>query len=338
MVKLNKKAKKIIYIAIPLIIVLIVATILVSGKNKKRDAANHPNNETMMQEQANVYLLSDENIIVPLTVKYNQKDTLGENLLMVLSLIKENSPICNDTFQGVIPEQAKINNLELDGSKVLTIDFDEGFLEYNENHEVALLQTITWTMTEFEEVDAITLTINEEPLLNLPRKHTPVANLLTREMGINNMLVTSTPDILGSTKILSYYTKTIDKKDYVIPVTQYVKNVKNVSLYDLTIQKLLEKPAITTRLKVVDCLKEIKLEKASELKDHILEVSLNEKALFDENTVQKNIYEMIFASMSLYEEVSDVSFIINENVTPVNGHKPDETFFVSSIVFNEYYI
>ena len=107
MIQLNKKAKKIVLIAIPLIAILIIATILI-GKNNKKEVANNEPQETVLQQQANVYLASTkDHTLVPLTIKFNQKDTLGENLLMVLSLIKENSAICNDTFQGLIPEEAK---------------------------------------------------------------------------------------------------------------------------------------------------------------------------------------------------------------------------------------
>lgn len=338
MIQLNKKAKKIVLIAIPLIAILIIATILI-GKNNKKEVANNEPQETVLQQQANVYLASTkDHTLVPLTIKFNQKDTLGENLLMVLSLIKENSAICNDTFQGLIPEEAKINQLTLDDQNVLTIDFDEGFFEYDEKNEVALLESITWTMTEFDEVEGVSLTLNQEPILKMPRRQTPVASLLTRDIGINNLLVTSTPDILGSTRILSYYTKTIDNVDYIIPVTQYVQNQEELSIYDLTIEKLLEKPSITTRLKVVDCLQDIQLEASSTLTDQILEVTLNEKALFDENSVQADIYEVILASMNLYEEVENVSFIINEVETPVSGLEESESFSVQSIIFNEYYI
>ena len=242
-------------------------------------------------------------------MKFNQKDTLGENLLMVLSLIKENSAICNDTFQGLIPEEAKINQLTLDDQNVLTIDFDEGFFEYDEKNEVALLESITWTMTEFDEVEGVSLTLNQEPILKMPRRQTPVASLLTRDMGINNL-----------------------------SVTQYVQNQEELSIYDLTIEKLKKKPSITTRLKVVDCLQDIQLEASSTLTDQILEVTLNEKALFDENSVQADIYEVILASMNLYDEVENVSFIINEVETPVSGLEESESFSVQSIIFNEYYI
>mgnify|MGYP000165819046 FL=1 len=338
MIQLNKKAKKIVLIAIPIIIILIIASIFI-GKSNKKEAANEPKQEPLLQQQANVYLASTkDHTLVPLTIKFNQKDTVGENMLMVLSLIKENSAICNDTFQGLIPEEAKINQLSLDDQNVLTIDFDEGFFEYDEKNEVALLESITWTMTEFDEIEGISLTLNQEPILKMPRRQTPVASILTREMGINNLLVTSTPDILGSTRILSYYTKTIDKVDYIIPVTQYVQNEKELSIYDLTIEKLLEKPAITTRLKVVACLQDIELEASSTLDNQVLKVTLNEQALFDENSVQSDIYEVILASMNLYEEVENVSFVINDVDTPVSGLEDSESFSVQSIIFNEYYI
>ncbi len=337
MVKINKKAKKIMFIAIPIIIALIITTILIGGRNKKRASASMTTPD-FAQEQMNVYLSSDDRTLVPLTIKYNQKETLGENILTVLNLIKEDSPIGNDTFHGLIPAAAKINELTLNDDKILNIDFDAGLFEYQPMDEVNLLASITWTMTEFPEIDAVSLSIDQEPLTRMPRNYTPVAHQLTRAMGINHFLVTSTLDLLNATSVLSYYTKTIDHQNYLIPVTQYVDNENNLSLYDLTISKLLEKPAITTRLKIAPCFEGITLETASTLADHVLQVSLNEKALFDEASVQTDIYNLIMASLDTYQEIEKVSFIINDQEVPVNGIVPDETFSVSGVVFNEFYI
>ncbi len=337
MISLNKKARKLILIAIPLIALIILATMLI-GKHNNNAQVVGSNDDMIPKQQVNVYLSSQDNTLVPLTVKYNSKETVGENMLTVLNLIKQNSPICNQTFFGLIPENTNINKLTLNDDKLLTIDFDETFLEYDEKHEVALLQSITWTMTEFEEVVAVSLTLNDEPLLKMPKKLTPVATKLTRDMGINNSLLTSTIDYLDSTRILSYYNKSIDGVNYVIPVSQYVKNEDNLSVYDLTITKLFERPNITSRLTVIESLKDLKLESSSSLDDNILTVSLNEKALFDEQSVQLDVYKMIRASLDSYQEVKDVSFVVNDETLPVNGIQEDQTFLVSSIVYNQYYI
>lgn len=339
MIKINKKAKKIMFIAIPILIVMILVTVLIGTKNKQRyEANNNVSSPDLVQEQANIYLASEDRTLVPLTVKYNKKDTLGENLLMVLNLIKEDSPINSDTFHGLVPEDAKVNELSLNDNKILNIDFDEGLFEYDEKDELNILESITWTMTEFEDVDGVSITVDGNPLSKMPRSNTPVAKILDRSMGINHFLISDTTDYLNATNILSYYSKTIDKKDYLIPVSQYVDNDNHLSVYDLTISKMLEKPSITSRLKVAACLEGIELETASTLKDNNLQVSLNEKALFDEESVQTDIYNLIRASLINYQEIQEVSFLINEQEVMVNGYNKEETFSVSSIVFNEYYI
>ena len=109
---------------------------------------------------------------------------------------------------------------------------------------------------------------------------------------------------------------------FIVPVYAATKNgdfLPGDCPYDLTIEKLLEKPAITTRLKVVACLQDIELEASSTLDNQVLKVTLNEQALFDENSVQSDIYEVILASMNLYEEVENVSFVINDVDTPVSS-------------------
>lgn len=335
MIKLNKKSQKILLIILPILLVISVIAIIISNNNKRQDS--YAENEPIEYTYRKVYLNSKDDTLVPLTIKYQKKDNLGDEIHYVLNLIKENSGISNDVFTGLIPEDSKIKSLDLEDNN-LTINFDIGFQEYAKEEELRLLQQLVWTMTEFNEVDSLTLQMEDEILTNMPVKNTPLAEKTGREIGINSFYLTSA-DFLSSEKVLSYYAQEIDNKEYIVPFTHYVKNNANLTLPDLTIKTLLTKPSITSQLNLVPCLNEVNQTAASVLEDDVLMVSLNENILFDEKTVNKEVYDILRASLELCEDVKDVSFVFDQEVFAVNGQENlEEIYPVSSIYFNEYYI
>lgn len=335
MIKINKKSQKILLIFLPILLVIAVFSIIISNQNRRRgEIADVPNPTEYTYRK--VYLNSSEDTLVPLTIQYQKKDNLADELLFVFNLIKVNSGISNATFTGLVPENVKVEEMVLENQN-LTINLDDQFSQYDAKNELRLIQQITWTMTEFADVSSISLKMAGKKLNTMPVKHTPIADEITRDIGINSFYLTSSP-FLDSERVLSYYSQKINNKEYIVPFTQYVKNKKKISTEDLTIQTLLTKPSLTSRLSVVSCLQNVELLKASEVKEETLFVSFNDKVLFDETTVQKEVYDVIRASLELCDKVYNVSFVFDEEVYQVSGVKEGETYPVSSIYFNEYAI
>lgn len=339
MIKMKMNKKKIILIFAPILIVLLIGGLLLGKFFSKKDTSLPGSDETAEPtpySYAKVYLADKDNVLVPLTTKYPSFENKGEEMLYVLNLLKEDSALCNETFHGLLPSATKVNTLELDNS-LLKIDFDEGFKEYAPEMELKLVESIVWTMVNFEEVSGVNLYLNGTYLSNMPQKNTPLANPLTKQVGINNYLITSTPFEMG-TRVLSYYEKEINQQRYYVPVTHYVENKNNLSIYDLTISTLLKDPGLTSSLQVCQCLQETTMETASILKDNVLYVSLSEDILFDELTVSRDVYNLLREVTQLLGDVKDVSFLMELEEVRVNGLGEEEVVSVSSIELNKYYI
>ena len=334
-----KEKKKVILIFVPILVVLIVLGILVGNlfKNKenKDNIAEVPTYQTSYSV-SKVYLADKENTLVPLSIKYQSFDSVGEELVYLLTQLKENSSISTDTFNGLIPSDATIKSLEL-ANGIVSVNYDEKFLNYEKQNELKILESLVWTLCDYEGVEGVSLLVNDEILTNMPLNNTPIDKVLTRQIGINNYLLTSSIIQKGE-RVLSYYEKEINDKYYYVPVTHYVSNKDDLSIYDLTVSTLFDEPGITSSLQVCRCLKDTEMVTNAILTDNILYLSLTEDILFDEATVSLDIYNLFKEVSVLFEEVKDVSFLMELEEVPVNGLENEENKEVSVIELNKFYI
>ena len=108
--------KKIILIFIPILVLLVILGFLVAFKLDK-DKNNNSNNTLTNEESdvsytfSNVYLMDNDNMLIPLSVKYQTIDNKAEELMYLMSLLKEDSEIANKQFKGVIPSSTKVNSM-----------------------------------------------------------------------------------------------------------------------------------------------------------------------------------------------------------------------------------
>ena len=209
--------------------------------NKEDNEVNNQYNE-IDYSYSKVFLKDKDNTLVPLTIKYEKFDSLGEELMYVTNMLKVDSKVSNSTFKGLLPSNTKVKSLELKDN-VLNLNFDENFMTYDSKDELRLLESLVWTLTDFNEVDSINLYVNDERLTNMPVSNTPIKFNVDRQIGINNYLLTST--ILGSgQKVLSYYEKQINDSYYYVPVTHYVNNKENINIsagVDFSVPEIYEK-------------------------------------------------------------------------------------------------
>lgn len=303
--------------------------------NKEDNEVNNQYNE-IDYSYSKVFLKDKDNTLVPLTIKYEKFDSLGEELMYVTNMLKVDSKVSNSTFKGLLPSNTKVKSLELKDN-VLNLNFDENFMTYDSKDELRLLESLVWTLTDFNEVDSINLYVNDERLTNMPVSNTPIKFNVDRQIGINNYLLTSSM-MLGSQRVLSYYEKLIDDNYYYVPVTHYVKNNKNLSIYDLTVTTMFKDPGITSSLNVCRALQDTTMVASSVLEKEVLYLSLSEDILFDELTVSLDVYEIFKEVTCLLDEVKDVSFLIELEEVMVNGLNKDEPEQVSKIELNKYYI
>ena len=331
------KKKKIILIFIPILVLLLVLGFVLSNvfnKDSNESSSNEIENNVSYSFN-NVYLADKDNVLVPLSIKYESFDSQGEELLYLLSMLKIDSEVSNTQFNGLLPKECNVKSLELtDG--IVKVNFDSNFASYDSKNELKILECLVWTLCDYQDVKGVSLLMEDQLLKNMPINNTPINNVLTKQIGINNYLLTST--IMGSgERVLSYYEKQIDDKYYYVPVSHYVDNKEEMNIYDLTVNSLFKDPGITSSLKVCRIFEDTEMVSLSILTKETLYVSLTEDILFDETTVSLDVYNLFVKVTALLENVKDVSFLFELEEVMVNG-KISEDNQVSKIELNKFYI
>lgn len=318
-----KKVKNKIFYICGIIMVLslsIVSINFISGINNKSL------NSEFVYELSNknyrkVYMLDETNMLVPLTIEINRKQHLVDEIYTVISNLRD---LKIDGFNNVLSDDIKINKIELkDG--ILNIDFSKEFLNYDKLLEEKILESLTWSVLEFEEINGLRISVEGQLLKTMPLNGYVLPDILDKSIGINKYheMITRPSD---SSEIVFMYSKTVGENEYYIPVTRLVKN-DEVSFSDIYKKDV----SVLSGLKKIDYLKGIE---KIEINEENFNVSIDESYLLEDNLVDKELYEIL--AVMLYYNNYDyiVNFFIDEEAVEVSGYNKNEEINVSAININ----
>lgn len=273
-----------------------------------------------------IFLVSNDNYTIPLTIELEKRTTLQQEILDVFDLLKTSSKANSKYVNGFINENTLINNLDLE-NKILTLDLSKEFLETNYNN-VNVIEAFTLTFLQFDEIDDVVIKVDGEVLKNY--NSMPLNEKLNYSFGINQE-VTSLKNIIGKEKVVVFAKREYDvKTSYLIPITRYVDSYESKNI---TFSKALSKSFDpSTKLKKVDIYQGI--EKNQEVNDEFV-LSVNSKSLTEENLVNKDLYDLINLSLTYMNVEKKVSFVLNGESLKVDSLIEEESYKVSSIIINE---
>ena len=110
------KKKKIILIFVPILVVLLVLGIVFGNLFKKDSNSNESNSnqiDNVNYSYNNIYLADADNVLIPLSIKYESFDSVGEELLYLVSMLKKDSKLSTNKFNGLLPSECKVNSIDL---------------------------------------------------------------------------------------------------------------------------------------------------------------------------------------------------------------------------------
>ena len=118
-----------------------------------------------------VYLMDEDHLLVPLF--FTQKDVL--------------------------------DSVEVSDGRA-TLCFNERFLSYDAQDELRLVEALVWGTTQFSGVEEVVFQLDGETLTSMPQAGTPLAQPLSRKIGINHF-ESSSATLHDSTSLLVYGVK-----------------------------------------------------------------------------------------------------------------------------------
>jgi germination protein M len=215
------------------------------GKENKQDAEDNATEETVKRQ---LYLLDSNGMVVPQTVELPKAESKAVATQVLEYLIKDGpvTQLLPNGFQAVLPAGTQILGLDLKEDGTLVVDVSKEFTNYRPEDEQKILQSMTYTLTQFENVDRIKLWINGYEKKEMPVNGTPIGDGYSRANGIN-IYEGDTVDLMDSKAVTLYYPSQHDGKFYHVPITQHVE-VEKGNTYQSIVQALIEGPSYDLNL------------------------------------------------------------------------------------------
>ncbi|WP_067844310.1 GerMN domain-containing protein [Amphibacillus sediminis] len=280
--------------------------------------SNSSSQETVSRQ---LFLLSEAGIVVPQTVELPKIESNGV-AAQVLEYLVQDGPVMEllpNGFEAVLPAGTEVLGLNLQENGTLVVDLSEEFKNYQADKEQQIIEALTYTLTQFDNVEKVKLWVNGFEQNEMPVNGTPMFDGYSRSNGINFMSVDGI-DLLNSEAVTVYYPAQLGSNFYYVPVTQHVE-VKDGDLNQAIVQALLDGPAFETNLLHVFN-PNVDVLEVTTSDDGVLSIEFTEEILADVNEayIADEVIETLVLTLTDQPEVSAVSITV-ENVEQIfNEH------------------
>lgn len=267
-----------------------------------------------------LYLIDENGLVVPQMLELPVPDT-KEVATQALEYLVKDGPVTEllpNGFQAVLPAGTEILGVNIkDG--VAIADFSEEFKDYRPEDELKILQAITWTLTQFENIDKVKIRINGQDQDTMPVDGTPISDGVSREDGIN-LDVSNVADITKSIGVLVYFLAQSGDNSYYVPVTKRIPLTDNDDKIVATVHGLIEGPSVQSGL-FSDIPKETKLLKAQKDVNGLLTLNFNEAILDNQKVISNASLYSLVLSLTELEDINEIAIQVNgeKNVLTESG-------------------
>ena len=284
-------------------ILLVVYLIPTKGKEKELETNLEVEYITGLGTNS-IYLLNENGYLTKTKVLLtsDQKEDQVKQLIETLTLGK-NSKFPNK-LSAVIPEKTKLKQVKIE-DKMVSLDFSSDFLKVKEPYEERLIEAITYSIFDLKGVEGIKITVEGEPLRELPHSKKVLPEVLTRQFGINKVYDIDHRN--GINKVTIYYLEEIEGNHYYVPVTKYVNDARDkikIIVDNLTSSYIYE-PNLMSFLN-----QDVKLLDYS-VEDQLMILNFNDSIFTDQSQIlEEVVYSLAYSVFDNYD-VNEVVFEVN---------------------------
>lgn len=272
-----------------------------------------------------IYVFDQDGMVVPQTFELPKSDAAA---MQVLEYMVKDGPVTEllpNGFQAVLPSETGILGVNLKEDGTAIVDVSEEFKEYQAEDELRILQAITHTLTEFEDIDKIKLWMNGYELNEMPVNGTPITEGYSKANGIN-IMTNEQPDLLHSTALTTFLPKQYKETFYYVPVTQYYHGDEN-NIFTEMIEDLVMPTGTNSQFMQVFN-DGTKLLNEPSINDGVLQLEFSEDILHEKENgvIADEVMETLVRTLTEQEEVEAIEVTVEEQDTLINetGHTYEE--------------
>lgn len=261
--------------------------------------------ETALKQATNyqtVVFKSDDNLLVPIEVDLMQELEPDSQYRNILEVMKSK----DFEYLGLHPildSNLQVNAIAIN-DKSLTFDFSDNLYVNNNQEALDIFEALAYVFC-VDGIEKINLKIDGNDVNQLENSTIPTSCISDR-LGINNF-ETTTNYLYKTTPIVVYNTKTINNREYYVPVTKRIETQDN----DIDTK-------VSLMLKEIESKQPLTLVEQCTLKDGQLNIYLASNILNDNELIDNNLYHQIVKSASHLDDVDKVSiYIDNQEIEPV---------------------
>lgn len=254
------------------------------------------NKEEAPNEKENHYYKTvvfkdSDNELIPISMDLHNQMELEEEVMNCIDIMKS-TEFQEYGLYPVLSSELEVLSVELK-NHVLTLNTNDEIVANND--ALNILEALTFTCTDYDDVSRLQLQINGQNISNLPNSFIPVSSL-TKDLGLNNFIETSTY-LHETIPVMVYKQKNIMNYSYYIPTTLRIEENDSI---DKQVKTILSH--IQSRIQLID----------ASLEEGTLHVQLGPNILLDNEKIDQALEDLIVLSLSTLKGVDNVDITINK--------------------------
>ncbi|WP_430539985.1 GerMN domain-containing protein [Neobacillus drentensis] len=272
-----------------------------------------------------LYLIDKDGYVVPQTLALPKTASVAKQALEYLVVNGKGTDLLPNKFRAVLPEDTEISVKINKDNGVATVNFSKEFKNYQPQDEQKILQSVTWTMTQFSNVKSVKLQMNGHDLTEMPVGGTPISENLSRASGIN-IDTTDVADITNTKPVTVYYIGGEEGSYYYVPVTRRISNTEKDN-YAAVIKQLIQGPSEKSTL-VSEFMSDVKLLEAPKYENGTVTLNFNKNIYdsFKDKEISQSLLDTLVLSLTEQKGVEKVAVEVEGKVDIKNdqGKKVSE--------------
>lgn len=271
-----------------------------------------------------LYLIDRDGYVVPQTLDLPKTTSIAKEAMDYLVADGPVTDLLPNGFRAALPADTVTSVSINDG--IAKVNFSKEFQNYKASDEMKILQSITWTLTQFDTVKNVKISMNGKELTKMPVAGTPISESLSRTSGIN-IDTADVLDITNTRPLTVYYIGGEEGSYYYVPVTKRVSNNVKDNITAI-VDELVKGPNENSNL-VSDFMTDVKLKEAPKVDDKgnvTLDFNDSIYGSYDKKVISQHLLDSLVLSLTEQPGIKQVSVLVDGKADLVkeNGKKLTE--------------
>ncbi len=264
-------------------------------------------NQSENKVNTELYLIDKYGYVVPSSIQLPDTTSVAKQALEYLVKDGPVSELLPNGFQAVLPAETVVKSIDVQKG-VAVVDFSKEFNTYEPENENRVLQSVVWTLTQFDSVNQVIVKVEGKQLQEMPQNHTAINGALTRNIGIN-IEENQVADVMNTHPITVFFVKTEKKHSYFVPVTRRVDNAESNAVVTV-VKELVSGPKVGSNL-TTDFVKDLALLDAPIIQDGVASLNFNENLFDEEKKVSNKLMQSLVLSLTEQAGIKKVAVTVN---------------------------